>query len=73
MDIRPDELEGRIGEMDPGVAIIGVCSAGYRSSQAARMLAAAGFCRVMNLKDGVRGYGGPWEAECRFTMCRFSA
>jgi rhodanese-related sulfurtransferase len=64
INIPLDELPGRLDELDKDAPVACVCGSGYRSEDAAQLLALAGFETVMNLEDGVRGWGGDWEPEC---------
>ncbi|HUX65917.1 MAG TPA: molybdopterin-synthase adenylyltransferase MoeB [Terriglobales bacterium] len=47
------ELEKRLAELDRELEIVAHCRSGVRSLKAAKMLRAAGFARVRNLKGGI--------------------
>ena len=49
-------FSARAGDWRQGDEIVLVCRSGARSSQAARILVAAGFQRVMNLAGGMLAY-----------------
>jgi rhodanese-related sulfurtransferase len=64
LNIPLDQLPERLQELDPQTPVACVCAGGYRSIQAAQLLASAGFVRVMNVEDGIRHWSGDWEPEC---------
>ena len=64
INIPLDELSDRLDELDSRVPVACICSAGYRSSQAAEILAEADFSTVLNLEGGLRDWNGDWEPEC---------
>lgn len=47
------ELPARLGELDPGRAVVAVCHHGARSMQVAMFLERNGFAEVHNLQGGV--------------------
>ncbi|HVA65013.1 MAG TPA: molybdopterin-synthase adenylyltransferase MoeB [Terriglobales bacterium] len=47
------ELEKRLAELDPKLEIVAQCRSGVRSLKAAKILRAAGFGKVRNLKGGI--------------------
>lgn len=47
------EVPGRLGELDPGRAVVAVCHHGGRSMQVAMFLEKNGFAEVHNLQGGV--------------------
>jgi sulfur-carrier protein adenylyltransferase/sulfurtransferase len=47
------ELANRLGELDPGTAMVVHCKSGVRSAKAITLLQAAGFTRLKNLKGGI--------------------
>lgn len=49
LNIRLDELRGRLGELDPGRPTLVSCKSGQRAYVAVRILAQHGFARVYNL------------------------
>jgi adenylyltransferase/sulfurtransferase len=56
-----DALEQRLGDLSPDVETIVHCHSGVRSRQAAAILAAHGFARVLNLEGGILA----WQASER--------
>lgn len=50
------ELERRASELDPGTPIYVICRTGRRSSEAQRLLRAAGFADVRNVEGGVTAW-----------------
>ena len=56
VNIPLQELDRRIGELDPGRWVIVCCASGTRSAMARRKLRAHGFERVLN--------AGPWRNVC---------
>ncbi len=64
VNIPLSELPERLHEVNDERAIVCVCAGGFRSAQAAQILAAAGVETVYNLEDGLRSYEGPWEPDC---------
>jgi len=56
VNIPLDELRARLGELDRRTPLVCVCTSGNRSAQAAEVLAAAGFTRVMNLEGGIAAW-----------------
>lgn len=64
INIPLDQLSSRLGELDPNIPVACVCSGGYRSGQAAQILAAAGFSSVMNLERGLASWDGPLQPDC---------
>jgi rhodanese-related sulfurtransferase/rubrerythrin len=54
-----DDLQERIGELDPALPTITYCTAGVRSRAAAATLQNAGFHEVYNMAGGIRA----WEGE----------
>lgn len=47
------ELSARLSELDPARRVVVLCRSGGRSTQAAEVLADAGFADVINLKGGM--------------------
>jgi len=64
INIPLSELSSRIDELDRNVPVVCVCASGYRSVEAAEMLAAAGFRNVMTLEGGIRNWTGDFEPDC---------
>jgi rhodanese-related sulfurtransferase len=64
VNIPLDELPARLNELDPETPVVCVCASGYRSGEAAQILALAGFDAVMNLEGGIRRWNGDWEPDC---------
>jgi hydroxyacylglutathione hydrolase len=61
-----EQLEDRLGELDPGAELAVICQTGYRSSAAASLLERAGFEALHNVVGGTAGWieaGQPTEAE----------
>src|SRR4051812_794875 len=50
------ELAGRLGELDPGVAMVVHCKSGMRSAKAIALLRENGFTRLRNLNRGILGW-----------------
>jgi adenylyltransferase/sulfurtransferase len=50
------ELPNRLGELDPAASTVVHCKSGVRSAKAIRVLQAAGFSRLKNLKGGILGW-----------------
>jgi molybdopterin/thiamine biosynthesis adenylyltransferase/rhodanese-related sulfurtransferase len=50
------ELAGRLGELDPGVAMVVHCKSGMRSAKAIVLLRENGFTRLRNLTGGILGW-----------------
>lgn len=57
-------LDPALRRWDPGAPVLVVCRSGNRSARASRLLVAAGFERVYNLRGGMLA----WNAH-RFTVC----
>jgi sulfur-carrier protein adenylyltransferase/sulfurtransferase len=47
------ELEERVGELDPDLEIVVYCKGGVRSLRAAELLSAMGFRSIVNLTGGI--------------------
>ena len=50
------ELAGRLGELDPAVAMVVHCKSGMRSQKAIALLRTHGFTRLRNLTGGILGW-----------------
>lgn len=50
------QLQERIGQLDPQRPIVVMCASGARSAQAARLLAKSGFTQVYNFSGGIAAY-----------------
>ncbi len=50
------ELAGRIGELDPALAMVVHCKSGMRSAKAIALLRTRGFTRLQNLTGGILGW-----------------
>ena len=50
------EIQGRVGEIDPGREVVAICHHGGRSMQVAMFLEKQGFKRVHNLVGGIDGW-----------------
>ena len=61
------ELERRLGELDASREIVVHCRSGARSAKAARLLAARGFGRVLNLAGGI----ARWSEEVDPTVPKY--
>ena len=61
------ELPVRIGEIEPGAAVVTICHTGRRSLDAARFLRSRGFEGARSLAGGV----ALWAAEVEPTMARY--
>ena len=53
VDVPMAQLADRIGELDPGRAVVVLCRSGSRSLAVARFLEARGFRSVANLSGGI--------------------
>lgn len=56
-----EEIEGRLGELDPSKPIIVYCASGMRSMDTGAFLLERGFKSVSNLNGGLNGWTGPLE------------
>jgi molybdopterin/thiamine biosynthesis adenylyltransferase/rhodanese-related sulfurtransferase len=61
------ELPARIGEIEPGAAVVTICHTGVRSLEAARYLRSRGFADARSLRGGV----AMWAAEVEPTMAKY--
>jgi adenylyltransferase/sulfurtransferase len=61
------ELPARLGEIEPGAAVVTICHTGRRSLDAARFLRSRGFGGARSLAGGV----AVWAAEVEPTMARY--
>ncbi|MEZ4600063.1 MAG: rhodanese-like domain-containing protein [Syntrophotaleaceae bacterium] len=67
------ELEGRLGELDPGKQTITYCAAGVRSRAGTSILQNAGFEKVVSMSGGIHGWKGMVaEGELELNRAWFS-
>lgn len=59
MNFYDPSFRTQLASLDPNEAVAVYCRSGARSGEAARMLAAAGFTRVYNLRGGILSWDGP--------------
>src|SRR5262245_15564439 len=57
LHIPMDQIESRLGELDPTSEIVVMCRAGGRSMQVARFLERKGFRSALNLAGGILAWG----------------
>jgi len=57
INIHVDELEERLGELDPGDELLVYCRTGNRSTRAVRLLEENGFTKVLHMDGGVVAWG----------------
>jgi rhodanese-related sulfurtransferase len=57
INIPVDELEERLGELDPGDELLVYCRTGNRSTRAVRLLEENGFTKVLHMNGGVVAWG----------------
>ena len=57
INIPVDELEGRLGELDPGDELLVYCRTGNRSTRAVRLLEENGFTKILHMDGGVVAWG----------------
>ena len=57
INIPVDELEERLGELDPGDELLVYCRTGNRSTRAVRLLEENGFTKVLHMDGGVVAWG----------------
>ncbi|MCC5875674.1 MAG: rhodanese-like domain-containing protein [Candidatus Sumerlaeia bacterium] len=58
-----DDLEGRLGELDPTRPVVVYCASGMRSMDAGAFLLEKGFSEVSNLNGGLSTWAGPLEKK----------
>lgn len=62
-----DQLEARMGELDPGREVVVYCHHGIRSAEATRFLRRQGFAAARNLAGGIER----WSLEVDPTVPRY--
>lgn len=68
-----DQIQERLGELDPARTTITYCAAGPRSRAAAAILRNAGFAKVSNMAGGIRAWeGGTATGDPATQMAWFS-
>ena len=58
-----EELDGRVGELDPEEELVVYCQVGARSAKAVELLASKGFRRARNLMGGIRAWADSVDPE----------
>ncbi len=57
INIPVDELEERLGELDPGDELLVYCRTGNRSTRAVKLLEENGFTKVLHMDGGIVAWG----------------
>lgn len=57
INIPADELEERLGELDPGDELLVYCRTGNRSTRAVKLLEENGFTKVLHMDGGIVAWG----------------
>jgi phage shock protein E len=57
INIPVDDLERRLGELDPGDELLVYCRTGNRSARAVRLLEENGFTNVFHMAGGIMAWG----------------